>query len=71
MRHAEIRGIGPATAVQAIVSFSHAGRCRNDAAFAKLAETSSLEASSGQTTRYLLMLLLEIGCVAPMRLLAI
>jgi transposase len=27
-------------------------RCRNDAAFAKLAGTSPLEASSGQTTRH-------------------
>jgi len=45
-------GIGPVTAAQVIVSFSHAGRCRNDAAFAKLAGTSPLEASSGQTTRH-------------------
>jgi transposase len=34
------------------VSFSHAGRCRSDAAFAKLAGTSPIEASSGQTTRH-------------------
>jgi transposase len=34
------------------VSFSHAGRCRNDAAFANLAGTSPIEASSGQTTRH-------------------
>jgi transposase len=34
------------------VSFSHPGRCRNNAAFAKLAGTSPLEASSGQTTRH-------------------
>ena len=27
-------GIGPVSAAQAIVSFSHPGRCRNDAAFA-------------------------------------
>jgi transposase len=33
-------GIGPVSAAQAIVSFSHAGRCRSDAAFAKLAGTS-------------------------------
>lgn len=45
-------GIGPVSAAQAIVSFSHAGRCRSDAAFAKLAGTSPLEASSGQTTRH-------------------
>jgi transposase len=34
------------------VSFSHAGRCRNDAAFATLAGTSPIEASSEQTTRH-------------------
>jgi transposase len=45
------RGIGPVTAAQAIVSFSHTGRCRSDAAFARLAGTSPIEASSGQTTR--------------------
>ena len=36
------RGIGPVTAAQAIVGFSHPGRCRNDAAFAALAGTSPL-----------------------------
>ncbi|MCA1695877.1 MAG: transposase [Actinobacteria bacterium] len=45
-------GIGPVCAAQAIVSFSHAGRCRSDAAFAKLAGTSRIEASSGQTKRH-------------------
>jgi transposase len=45
-------GIGPVSAAQAIVSFSHPGRCRNDAAFARLAGTSPIEASSGQTTRH-------------------
>jgi transposase len=45
-------GIGPVTAAQAIVSFSHPGRCRHDAAFARLAGTSPLEASSGRTTRH-------------------
>lgn len=45
-------GIGPVSAAQAIVSFSHPGRCRHDAAFAKLAGTSPIEASSGQTTRH-------------------
>ena len=45
-------GIGPVTAAQAIVSFSHPGRCRHDAAFARLAGTSPIEASSGQTTRH-------------------
>jgi hypothetical protein len=37
---------------QAIVSFSHPGRCRHDAAFARLVGTSPIEASSGQTTRH-------------------
>jgi transposase len=45
-------GIGPVTAAQAIVSFSHPGRCRNDAAFAALAGTSPIPASSGRTVRH-------------------
>jgi transposase len=45
-------GIGPVSAAQAIVSFSHPGRCRNDAAFAKLGGTSPLEVSSGQTQQH-------------------
>ncbi len=48
----ERRGIGPVSAAQAIVSFSHPGRCRNDAAFAALAGTSPLPASSGRTVRH-------------------
>jgi transposase len=35
-----------------VVSFSHPGRCRNDAAFASLAGTSPLPASSGRTVRH-------------------
>jgi transposase len=46
------RGVGPVSAAQAIISFSHPGRCRNDAAFAALAGTSPLQASSGRTTRH-------------------
>jgi transposase len=46
------RGIGPVSAAQAIVSFSHPGRCRSDAAFAALAGTSPLQASSGHTVRH-------------------
>ena len=46
------RGIGPVTAAQVIVGFSHPGRCRNDAAFAALSGTSPLEASSGRTVRH-------------------
>lgn len=45
-------GVGPVSAAQAIVSYSHPGRCRNEAAFAALAGASPLEASSGRTTRH-------------------
>ncbi|MGH3776300.1 MAG: IS110 family transposase [Pseudonocardiaceae bacterium] len=46
------RGVGPVSAAQVIVSFSHPGRCRSDAAFAALAGTSPLPASSGRTVRH-------------------
>jgi len=46
------KGIGPVCAAQAIVSFSHPGRCRNDAAYAALGGISPLEASSGPNTRH-------------------
>ena len=46
------RGIGPVSAAHAIVSFSHPGRCRNDAAFAALGGVSPLQASSGRTVRH-------------------
>jgi transposase len=45
-------GLGPVTAAQTVVSFSHSGRVRDDAAFAALAGTSPLPASSGQTVRH-------------------
>jgi transposase len=45
-------GIGPVSAAQAIVSFSHPGRCRSEAAFAALGGTSPIPASSGQTIRH-------------------
>jgi Transposase IS116/IS110/IS902 family len=45
-------GVGPVTAAQAVVSFSHPGRCRTEAAFAALAGTSPLPASSGRTVRH-------------------
>ena len=48
----ERRGIGPVSAAQAIVSFSHPGRCRNDAALAALGGASPLPASSGRTVRH-------------------
>jgi transposase len=46
------RGIRPVSPGQAIVSFSHPRRCRHAAAFAALAGTSPLEASSGHTVRH-------------------
>jgi transposase len=46
------RGIGPVCAAQAIVSWSHRGRCRNEAAFAKLAGAPPIPASSGKTVRH-------------------
>ena len=45
-------GVGPVSAAQAIVSYSHPGRCRNDATFAALAGVSPLQASSGRTVRH-------------------
>jgi transposase len=45
-------GVGPVSAAQTIVSFSHPGRCRDDAAFAALAGTNPIPASSGRTTRH-------------------
>jgi transposase len=45
-------GIGPVSAAQAIVSFSHRGRCRHEGAYARLAGASPLEASSGRTKRH-------------------
>jgi len=45
-------GVGPVTAAQAIAAFSHPGRCRNDAAFASLAGTCPIPASSGRTVRH-------------------
>ena len=42
-------GVGPVTAAQVIVSWSHAGRCRNEGAFARLAGVAPIPANSGQT----------------------
>ncbi len=55
----ERRRIGPVSAAQAIVSFSHPGRCRNDAAFAALAGANPLPASSGPRS------CLALGCRWP------
>jgi transposase len=48
----ELPGVGPITAAQVLVSWSHAGRWRSEAAFAALAGTSPIPASSGRVTRY-------------------
>jgi transposase len=45
-------GIGPIVAAQLIVSWSHHGRVRSEAAFARLAGVAPVPASSGQTTRH-------------------
>jgi transposase len=45
-------GIGPVSAAQALVSFSHPGRIHSEAAFAALAGASPLPASSGKTVRH-------------------
>jgi transposase len=45
-------GVGPITAAQAVVSFSHPGRCRDEAAFAALAGTNPIPASSGRIVRH-------------------
>jgi transposase len=45
-------GIGPVSAAQALVSWSHPGRCRDEAAFAALGGASPIPASSGRTTRH-------------------
>jgi len=45
-------GIGPVVAAQVYIAWSHPGRCRNEAAFASLAGTAPIPASSGETTRY-------------------
>ena len=45
-------GIGPVVAAQLVVSWSHAGRVRSEAAFAKLAGVAPIEASSGTVVRH-------------------
>ena len=45
-------GVGPVTAAQILISWSHPGRLRSEAAFAMLAGTAPIEASSGQVVRH-------------------
>jgi transposase len=45
-------GVGPVSAAQVLISWSHPGRIPTEAAFARLAGAAPIPASSGQTTRY-------------------
>jgi len=45
-------GIGPITAAQILISWSHPGRIHSEAAFARLAGAAPIPASSGQTHRH-------------------
>jgi transposase len=45
-------GVGPIVAAQLLVAWSHHGRVRSEAAFARLAGVAPVPASSGQTTRH-------------------
>jgi transposase len=48
----DIAGVGLVTAAQVLVSWSHAGRVRSEAAFAAMAGVAPIPASSGQTVRH-------------------
>jgi transposase len=48
----ELPGVGPISAAQILISWSHPGRLRSEAAFATLAGAAPIPASSGLTTRY-------------------
>jgi len=45
-------GVGPIVAAQLIIAWSHRGRVRSEAAFARLAGVAPIPASSGQTNRH-------------------
>lgn len=45
-------GVGPVVAAQLLISWSHHGRVRNEAAFASLAGVAPLETSSGLNSRH-------------------
>jgi transposase len=48
----DIYGVGPVSAAVIIAAWSHPGRVRSEAAFAKLAGVCPIPASSGNTTRH-------------------
>jgi transposase len=45
-------GVGPITAAQLLISWSHKGRLRSEAAFARLSGAAPIPASSGQVIRH-------------------
>jgi transposase len=45
-------GVGPVVAAQMLISWSHQGRVRSEAAFASLAGVAPIEASSGKRSRH-------------------
>jgi transposase len=45
-------GVGPVTGAQVLISWSHPGRLRSEAAFAMLAGAAPIEASSGRVVRH-------------------
>ncbi len=47
-----VHGVGPISAAQVLVAWSHPGRFRSEAAFARLAGAAPIPASSGQVIRY-------------------
>jgi transposase len=48
----EEQGVGPIGAAQLLTSWSHPGRLKSEAAFARLAGAAPIPASSGRVTRY-------------------
>lgn len=48
----QLMGVGPIVAATVLTAWSHPGRCRDEAAFAMLAGTAPIPASSGKTLRY-------------------
>ena len=48
----ELPGVGPISAAQVLVSWSHAGRLGSEAAFAALAGANPIPASSGRVVRH-------------------
>src|SRR5207247_3623002 len=45
-------GVGPLSAAQLVISWSHPGRIKSEAAFARLAGCAPIPACSGQTIRH-------------------